>query len=120
MTFAGFFAAYLTFRRGMPAMEKRIYGTGTGVAHDQNTRLLVASSSRSTVRQANLKQDQDQSAFRRWLLLNGGLGWPSWSQLGRMRKQVNGACPPFRVRASMFLDCPFGLTDNLYAATVCS
>jgi cytochrome c oxidase subunit III len=90
MTFAGFFAAYLTFRA---VYELEL------ILPTINTVLLVLSSFTFHRAARELRQDQ-LGACRLWLLITAGLGL---AFLGGQMVE--------------YFSLPFGLTDNLYAST---
>jgi cytochrome c oxidase subunit 3 len=98
MTFAGFFAAYLTFRAVNPLPAGSNYELEL-VLPTINTVLLVISS--FTFHRAGRRlMGGDNAAARRWLLLTAGLGAAFLA--GQMLEYFN---------------LPFGLTDNLFAST---
>jgi len=98
MTFAGFFAAYLTFRAVNPLPAGSNYELEL-VLPTINTVLLVISS--FTFHRAGRRLlGGDNAAARRWLLLTAGLGAAFLA--GQMVEYFN---------------LPFGLTDNLFAST---
>lgn len=98
MTFAGFFAAYLTFRAVNPLPLGAIYELEL-VLPVINTALLVVSSFTFHRAASELKKSRP-AAFRGWLLLTAGLGLAFLA--GQMVE---------------YFSLPFGLTDNLYAST---
>lgn len=98
MTFAGFFAAYLTFRAVNPLPPGSNYELEL-LLPTINTVLLVISS--FTFHRAGRRLlAGDNAAARSWLLLTGGLGAAFLA--GQMVEYFN---------------LPFGLTDNLFAST---
>jgi cytochrome c oxidase subunit III len=98
MTFAGFFAAYLTFRAVNPLPEGSIYELEL-VLPTINTVLLVISS--FTFHRAGKECRANRlAAARNWLLLTGALGVAFLA--GQMVE---------------YFSLPFGLTDNLFAST---
>lgn len=98
MTFAGFFAAYLTFRAVNPLPEGSTYELEL-LLPTINTVLLLVSS--FTFHRAGQACRADQlSKARSWLLVTGGLGLAFLA--GQMVE---------------YFTLPFGLTDNLFAST---
>ena len=98
MTFAGFFAAYLTFRAVNPLPEGSTYELEL-LLPTINTVLLLVSS--FTFHRAGKACRADQlGKARRWLLITGGLGLAFLA--GQMFE---------------YFTLPFGLTDNLFAST---
>ena len=98
MTFAGFFAAYLTFRAVNPLPPGSNYELEL-LLPTINTVLLVISS--FTFHRAGRRlMGGDNAAARRWLLLTAALGAAFLA--GQMVEYFN---------------LPFGLTDNLFAST---
>jgi cytochrome c oxidase subunit 3 len=98
MTFAGFFAAYLTFRAVNPLPENSNYELEL-LLPSINTLLLVLSSFTFHRAGRGLLQG-DSPACRRWLVITAGLGLAFLA--GQMVEYFN---------------LPFGLTDNLFAST---
>jgi cytochrome c oxidase subunit 3 len=98
MTFAGFFAAYLTFRAVNPLPAGAIYELEL-LLPTINTVLLLASSYTFHRAGRNLLQG-NSPASRTWLLLTVGLGAAFLA--GQMVE---------------YFHLPFGLTDNLFAST---
>jgi cytochrome c oxidase subunit 3 len=98
MTFAGFFAAYLTFRAVNPLPAGAIYELEL-ILPTINTVLLVVSSFTFHRAAKQLRQNQ-LGACRLWLLVTAGLGL---AFLGGQMVE--------------YFSLPFGLTDNLYAST---
>ncbi len=98
MTFAGFFAAYLTFRAVNPLPEGSSYELEL-VLPTINTVLLLLSSYTFHKAGRNLLGG-DGAATRNWLLLTAALGAAFLG--GQMVEYFN---------------LPFGLTDNLFAST---
>ena len=98
MTFAGFFAAYLTFRAVNPLMPGAIYELELPLPTLNTIPLLVSS---ATFHRAgvNLRR-QNNERCRLWLMLTAFLG------LGFLASQM-----------VEYFTLPFGLTDNLYAST---
>ena len=98
MTFAGFFAAYLTFRSVNPLAAGAIYEQEL-LLPSLNTLILLASS--ITFHQASKALMGSQpDGYRRWLLISALLG--STFMVGQMVE---------------YFHLPFGLTDNLFAST---
>ena len=98
MTFAGFFAAYLTFKAVNPLPDGAIYELELPLPILNTVLLLVSSATFHRAGQA-IRQD-DHSRCRRWLLITAGLG------LAFLVSQM-----------VEYFTLPFGLTDNLYAST---
>ncbi len=98
MTFAGFFAAYLTFKAVNPLPDGAIYELELPLPILNTVLLLVSSATFHRAGQA-IRQD-DHGRCRRWLLITSGLG---------MAFLVSQMVEYFTL--------PFGLTDNLYAST---
>jgi cytochrome c oxidase subunit 3 len=98
MTFAGFFAAYLTFRAVNPLPEGSTYELEL-LLPTINTVLLLISS--FTFHRAGRECRANRlAACRRWLLITGALGVAFLA--GQMVE---------------YFHLPFGLTDNLFAST---
>ena len=98
MTFAGFFAAYLTFRAVNPLAEGCNYELEL-VLPTVNTILLLLSSLTFHRAAKAIHQDRTQ-ACRNWLLVTAALGF---TFLGGQMVE--------------YFSLPFGLTDNLFAST---
>ena len=98
MTFAGFFAAYLTFKAVNPLPEGAIYELELPLPILNTVLLLVSSATFHRAGQA-IRQD-DHGRCRRWLLITAGLG------LAFLVSQM-----------VEYFTLPFGLTDNLFAST---
>ena len=98
MTFAGFFAAYLTFRAVNPLAEGGNYELEL-VLPTVNTILLLLSSLTFHRAAKAIHQDRTQ-ACRNWLLVTAALGF---AFLGGQMVE--------------YFSLPFGLTDNLFAST---
>ena len=98
MTFAGFFAAYLTFKAVNPLPDGAIYELELPLPILNTVLLLVSSATFHRAGKA-LLQGATQRC-RRWLLITGGLG------LAFLVSQM-----------VEYFTLPFGLTDNLYAST---
>jgi len=98
MTFAGFFAAYLTFRAVNPLPEGSTYELEL-LLPAINTVLLLASSFTFHRAGRGLLRG-DGPSCRLWLLITAGLGVAFLA--GQMVE---------------YFHLPFGLTDNLYAST---
>ncbi len=98
MTFAGFFAAYLTFKAVNPLLPDAIYELELPLP-TLNTILLLVSS--ATFHKAGKALGQnDSKKCRYWLLITAGLG------IAFLISQM-----------FEYFTLPFGLTDNLYAST---
>ena len=98
MTFAGFFAAYLTFKAVNPLPDGAIYELELPLPILNTVLLLVSSATFHRAGKA-LLQDATERC-RRWLLITAGLGFA------------------FLVSQMVeYFTLPFGLTDNLYAST---
>jgi cytochrome c oxidase subunit 3 len=98
MTFAGFFAAYLTFKAVNPLPDGAVYELELPLPILNTVLLLVSSATFHRAGQA-IRQD-DHGRCRRWLLITAGLG------LAFLVSQM-----------VEYFTLPFGLTDNLYAST---
>jgi cytochrome c oxidase subunit 3 len=98
MTFAGFFAAYLTFKAVNPLPEGAIYELELPLPILNTVLLLVSSATFHKAGQA-IRQNL-QSRCRNWLLVTAGLG------LAFLVSQM-----------VEYFTLPFGLTDNLFAST---
>ena len=98
MTFAGFFAAYLTFKAVNPLPEGAIYELELPLPI-LNTVLLLVSSA-TFHRAGKALHIGDNPRCRKWLLISAGLG------LAFLVSQM-----------VEYFTLPFGLTDNLYAST---
>ncbi|MEN9541690.1 MAG: hypothetical protein RLZZ459_1781 [Cyanobacteriota bacterium] len=98
MTFAGFFAAYLTFRAVNPLPAGAIYELEL-LLPTINTALLLASSFTFHRAGSALKRS-DRRGCRTWLLVTAALGFTFLA--GQMKE---------------YFSLPFGLTDNLFAST---
>jgi cytochrome c oxidase subunit 3 len=98
MTFAGFFAAYLTFRAVNPLPAGAIYELEL-LLPTINTVLLLASSFTFHRAGSALKRS-DRGGCRTWLLITAALGFTFLA--GQMKE---------------YFSLPFGLTDNLFAST---
>jgi cytochrome c oxidase subunit 3 len=98
MTFAGFFAAYLTFRAVNPLPAGAVYELELILPTINNVLLVISS---FTFHRAAKELRHDQlGACRLWLLITAGLGL---AFLGGQMVE--------------YFSLPFGLTDNLYAST---
>ena len=98
MTFAGFFAAYLTFKAVNPLPEGAIYELELPLPILNTVLLLVSSATFHKAGQA-IRQDR-QTRCRNSLMVTAGLG------------------VAFLVSQMVeYFTLPFGLTDNLYAST---
>ncbi len=98
MTFAGFFAAYLTFKAVNPLLPDAVYELELPLPTLNTILLLISSATFHRAGQA-LSQTKAKEC-QKWLLITAGLG--------------------FAFLASQMFEyftLPFGLTDNLYAST---
>lgn len=98
MTFAGFFAAYLTYRVVNPLPAGATYELEL-LLPTLNT-ILLLTSSLTFHRASKALQLRRMDRCRNWLLLTGGLGVAF--MVGQMWE---------------YFHLPFGLTDNLFAST---
>ena len=98
MTFAGFFAAYLTFRAVNPLPSGHNYELEL-LLPTINTLLLLVSSFTFHRAGAALRRG-NHALCQRWLLLTAALGFSFLA--GQMKE---------------YFALPFGLTDNLFAST---
>ena len=98
MTFAGFFAAYLTFKAVNPLLPGAIYELELPLP-TLNTVLLLVSSATFHRAGLNLRRSNNERC-RFWLMLTAALG------LAFLASQM-----------VEYFTLPFGLTDNLYAST---
>ena len=98
MTFAGFFAAYLTFKAVNPLLPGAIYELELPLP-TLNTILLLVSSATFHRAGLNLRRANNERC-RFWLMLTAMLG------LAFLASQM-----------VEYFTLPFGLTDNLYAST---
>ena len=98
MTFAGFFAAYLTFKAVNPLPDGAIYELELPLPILNTVLLLVSSATFHRAGKALLQGATERC--RRWLLITAGLGFA------------------FLVSQMVeYFTLPFGITDNLYAST---
>ena len=98
MTFAGFFAAYLTFKAVNPLPEGAIFELELPLPILNTVLLLVSSATFHKAGQAI--RESDHTRCRRWLLISAGLG------------------VAFLISQMVeYFTLPFGLADNLYAST---
>ena len=98
MTFAGFFAAYLTFKAVNPLPEGAIFELELPLPILNTVLLLVSSATFHKAGQA-IRQS-DNTRCQRWLLISAGLG------------------VAFLISQMVeYFTLPFGLADNLYAST---
>ena len=98
MTFAGFFAAYLTYKAVNPLLPDAIYELELPLP-TLNTILLLVSS--ATFHKAGKAlETQNSKKCQTWLLVTAGLG------IAFLISQM-----------FEYFTLPFGLTDNLYAST---
>ena len=98
MTFAGFFAAYLTFKAVNPLLPDAIYELELPLPTLNTVLLLVSSATFHRAGQALHKNESKQC--QKWLLITASLG------LAFLASQM-----------VEYFTLPFGLTDNLYAST---
>ncbi len=98
MTFAGFFAAYLTFKAVNPLLPDAIYELELPLP-TINTLLLLVSSA-TFHRAGKYLRLNENRLCQRWLLITAGLG------IAFLISQM-----------IEYFSLPFGLTDNLYAST---
>ena len=98
MTFAGFFAAYLTFKAVNPLPSGAIYELELPLPILNTVLLLVSSATFHKAGQAI--RNSDHARCRRWLLITASLG------IAFLISQM-----------VEYFTLPFGLTDNLYAST---
>ncbi len=98
MTFAGFFAAYLTFKAVNPLMPDAIYELELPLPI-LNTILLLVSSF-TFHRAGKFLESSQAKECQKWLLITGGLG------VAFLISQM-----------FEYFTLPFGLTDNLFAST---
>ena len=98
MTFAGFFAAYLTYKAVNPLLPDAVYELELPLP-TLNTILLLISSATFHRAGKALKNDKSKEC-QKWLLITAGLG------LAFLISQM-----------VEYFTLPFGLTDNLYAST---
>ena len=98
MTFAGFFAAYLTYKAVNPLLPDAIYEVELPLP-TLNTILLLVSS--ATFHRAGKALHNNQATkCQRWLLITAGLG------MAFLASQM-----------VEYFTLPFGLTDNVFAST---
>ena len=98
MTFAGFFAAYLTYKAVNPLLPDAIYELELPLPTLNTIMLLVSS---ATFHRAGQALHKDNATLcQRWLLITAGLG------LAFLVSQM-----------VEYFTLPFGLTDNVYAST---
>ena len=98
MTFAGFFAAYLTYKAVNPLLPGAIYELELPLP-TLNTILLIVSSF-TFHRAGKFLKEKETSLCQRWLLITASLG------IAFLASQM-----------VEYFTLPFGLTDNLYAST---
>tara|TARA_Y100001968_G_C19433828_1_gene758518 strand:+ start:746 stop:1354 length:609 start_codon:yes stop_codon:yes gene_type:complete len=98
MTFAGFFAAYLTFKAVNPLAPDATYELELALPTFNTILLLVSSATFHKAGQSLSKKDS--RGCQKWLLITAGLG------LAFLGSQM-----------IEYFTLPFGLTDNLYAST---
>ena len=97
MTFAGFLAAYLTYKAVNPLLPDAIYELELPLP-TLNTVLLLVSSA-TFHRAGKALNKNDANLCQRWLLITAGLG------LAFLASQM-----------VEYFTLPFGLTDNVYAS----
>ena len=98
MTFAGFFAAYLTYKAVNPLPEGAIYELELLIPTINTILLLVSSATFHKAGKALIKKHHHES--QKWLLITSTLGITFL------------ICQLFE-----YFHLPFGLTDNLFAST---
>ena len=98
MTFAGFFAAYLTYKAVNPLPEGSVYELELAIPTLNTILLLISSATFHKAGKALFNQKNDIS--QRWLLITASLGI------------IFLMCQLFE-----YFNLPFGLTDNLFAST---
>ncbi len=98
MTFAGFFAAYLTYKAVNPLPDGAIYELELPIPTLNTILLLVSSATFHKAGKALLKNKNSDT--QKWLLVTALLGITFL------------ICQLFE-----YLNLPFGLTDNLFAST---
>ena len=98
MTFAGFFAAYLTYKAVNPLPENSIYELELLIPTINTVLLLISSATFHKAGKAVLKREN--SIAQKWLIVTAGLGI------------LFLICQLFE-----YFNLPFGLTDNLLAST---
>ena len=98
MTFAGFFAAYLTYKAVNPLSPASIYELELPLP-TLNTILLLVSSATFHRAGSALKRNESNDC-QKWLLITAGLG------IAFLISQM-----------VEYFTLPFGLTDNLFAST---
>ena len=98
MTFAGFFAAYLTFKAVNPLLPDAIYELELPLPTLNTILLLISSATFHKAGQALNRKEAN--ICQKWLLITAGLG------------------VAFLISQMVeYFTLPFGLTDNLYAST---
>ncbi len=98
MTFAGFFAAYLTYKAVNPLPQGAIYELELAIPTLNTILLLVSSATFHKAGKALVNKDNNNS--QKWLILTAFLGITFL------------ICQLFE-----YFHLPFGLTDNLFAST---
>ena len=98
MTFAGFFAAYLTYKAVNPLPDGAIYELELPIPTINTILLLVSSATFHKAGKALLKNKNSDT--QRWLIITALLGLTFL------------ICQLFE-----YFNLPFGLTDNLFAST---
>tara|TARA_Y100001968_G_scaffold79645_1_gene70893 strand:+ start:252 stop:854 length:603 start_codon:yes stop_codon:yes gene_type:complete len=98
MTFAGFFAAYLTYKAVNPLSPDAIYELELPLPTINTILLLISSATFHKAGQFLNQNNRNQC--QKWLLITAGLG------IAFLASQM-----------LEYFSLPFGLTDNLYAST---
>ena len=98
MTFAGFFAAYLTYKAVNPLPEGSVYELELAIPILNTVLLLISSATFHKAGKALVNQQNNIS--QKWLLITASLGLTFL------------ICQLFE-----YFSLPFGLTDNLFAST---
>ena len=98
MTFAGFFAAYLTYKAVNPLPDGAIYELELAIPTINTTLLLISSATFHKAGKALINRNNSNS--RKWLLITSALGI------------IFLGCQLYE-----YFHLPFGLTDNLFAST---
>ena len=98
MTFAGFFAAYLTYKAVNPLPEGSVYELELAIPTLNTILLLISSATFHKAGKALFNQKND--ICQRWLLITASLGITFL------------ICQLFE-----YFNLPFGLTENLFAST---
>tara|TARA_B100000963_G_scaffold76812_1_gene64845 strand:- start:3889 stop:4491 length:603 start_codon:yes stop_codon:yes gene_type:complete len=98
MTFAGFFAAYLTYKAVNPLPDGAIYELELAIPTINTILLLISSATFHKAGKALINRNNSNS--QKWLLITSSLGI------------IFLACQLYE-----YFHLPFGLTDNLFAST---